>query len=155
MNILYPVVALNRDGTTELLYTKEAVCEFVRIHNVGATWELRSYRFNWMTRNRDYFTKVFNWILRDDRGRKLDPSDFPTTYDSSNCPWTKRWNQREKVKARAIEQGLPVPRTGKRKRRKCRCFEVCSGNKRERSAETVEENMKSNGYSLDNDSGEY
>jgi hypothetical protein len=146
MNILYPVVALNRDGTTELLYNHEEVCEFVRKRRVGATWELRTYRRLYFRGEfiRDYFTKSFDWILRDDLGRKLDPDYFPTTYSVGY--WSKRWEKRQEDKSHAAEVGLPIPGTGKRKRRKCRCLEACSGNKRQRSAETVEENMRNNGF---------
>jgi hypothetical protein len=146
MNILYPVVAINRDGTTELLYNYEEVCAFVRTHRVGNTWEFHTYRavYSRGEFTRDYFTKFFDWILRDDRGRKLSPNDFPTTYSVGY--WSDRWEKRQEEKRHAAETGLPIPGTGKRKRRRCRCLEACSGNKRQRAAETVDENMRSNGF---------
>lgn len=72
MRYLFPVIALNRDGDTCLLYTVQEVRDFVSGRKVGAEWT--TFDIGHYT----YFGKSIanDWILRDDRGRPVDYKDF-------------------------------------------------------------------------------
>ena len=110
MNYLFPVTAINRDGTTRVLDTVADVLAFVHSIpttryaqvRVGQEWLNYDPRWSWLTTN-----AVDNeWILRDDRGRPVDFNDFIPA-DSRN--WKKR---RRNKRGNFIFRDGPVPGRG-------------------------------------------
>ncbi len=152
MNILYPVIAVNRDGVTIVLDTIEDVRNFIRGKKVGvyfleSTWvwgkDRRPIRGSHGGLSVGYYTpKEHDWILRDDRGRKVDPREKPITREYD---WV---DDRLRSRQHAAAKGLPIPGIRKRKRRKCHCIESCGGSHNDaRSARiTVDINCEENDF---------
>lgn len=152
MKILYPVVASNRDGKTCLLYTAEEVKAFRVGRKVSVEWRYYPFGFgyDWRVKNYQWSYRLedkfedFDWILRDDRGRPVDPN-LPPFRD--NHGYNHRYGEKRIAEIRAAaEKGLPIPGLRRYKRRKCHCYEYCGGNKRSRTQETVYQNALSNDF---------
>lgn len=108
MRYTFPIIAINRDGNTHLLYTVQEVLNFVystRQHrwggyNVGQYWT--DYASSWdRYKNNGHHNE---WILRDDRGCVVDWNEF--------VPPRENWKNRKGV--HTFRDG-PVPhRCGRR-----------------------------------------
>ena len=73
MRYLFPIIALNRDGDTYLLYSPQEVRDFVASTGrynprVGGDW----FAYNPLSFYRTGDVVENLWILRDDRGRPVD-----------------------------------------------------------------------------------
>ena len=151
MEILYPVTAIHRGGKTVVLDNVEAIRDFVRNKKVGPEWSALAWTFghDWQTRLYSaghYGNSVDNdWILRDDRGRSVDPRADPITY-TVRFVWERISRSRT-----AAAKGLPIPHTGKRKRRKhggCHC-DYCTSISKKRALNILtdaENNARENEY---------
>jgi hypothetical protein len=113
MNYTYPLIAINIDGSTILLYTREEVLNFIDKygiwndhHRVWASW------WDWQAGIHHGEYHYYPWIVRDDRGKKVNHRDF---YDA---PSWKRYNEYQAKIRFFADKGLPIPRTGKRKWRR-------------------------------------
>lgn len=158
MQYQFPLTAINRKGETRIFNDAESFRKFAfdRTNGgVGAYWmEARGY----FGTDRNKLIRVYqestirerwypsgvknNWIVRDNRGRPVDSQDFYVPYV---WPHGYRWTaERQK----AAENGLPIPGTGKRRRRKCHCREACGGSHRDARYrdETAAENAAQNGF---------
>lgn len=116
MDYKYPITAINRDRTTLVLYSIDDVRAFVKKYGWwGKEWQKSwfwydyGYRnahpsipWNWSRRNEPV---LYEWIMRDDWGRKVDPLHF----DFSDNSW--RTKRLKKIR-HAEENGLPIPGTG-------------------------------------------
>lgn len=157
MKYLFPLVATNRDGKTRIFNDADSFRKFAfdRTNGgVGAYWmEARDF-FGKTTnlfrihhestiRDRWYRSAVKNaWIVRDDRGRPVDKNEFIV---QDNRSYNYRWSEERQ---QAADLGLPIPGTGKRRKRKCHCIEVCGGNHRDAryASETPEVNAEQNDF---------
>ena len=113
MEYKYPLTAINKDGKTIMLYSFEEVRAFVKKNGWwGETWVKYWFWYdygarnphpstprNWNRRNDPVY---YDWIIRDDWGRKVKPTDF----DFSNNEWRSR---RLKEIRHAEALGLPIP----------------------------------------------
>ena len=157
MKYLFPLVATNRDGQTRIFNDAASFRAFAfdRTNGgVGAYWmEARDFFGNRRQlfriyeestiRERWYRSGVKNtWIVRDDRGRPVDKDEFIV---KDTRRYSYRWTEERQ---KAAEQGLPIPGTGKRRKRKCHCIEVCGGNHRDARYrdETPQVNAEQNGF---------
>ena len=132
MDIIYPVTAISRDGNTRVLNNLAELRTFCRAHGaVGPEWThyncgpLARYRMD---------GHPMAWILRDDRGRPVDPrKDFDNDrfydYGDRIVYYNYGGNRRASFAGRndvhrAMELGLPIPGVHKRNRRKSkhRCY---------------------------------
>ena len=73
MHYLYPLVATSRTGETRLLYTREAYYAFLSNKVIGERFTRSIRKFNHWTRVYEWLDVEVDWILRDDRGRVVDP----------------------------------------------------------------------------------
>ena len=75
MEYLYPLIATDRDGKTELFYDADSFREFAlhRCAKVGGRWAVTEYRWS------NTVVVENDWIVRDDRGRPVDIDDFRVT----------------------------------------------------------------------------
>ena len=111
MEYKYPLTAINRTGKTIVLYTFEEVRVFKSKHGWwGEDWIKSWYwhgnrvshpsvPWNW---NRLSDPVYYDWIIRDDWGRKVKPTDF----DFSN---NARLEKHYKAIRHAEALGLPIP----------------------------------------------
>ena len=102
MNYLYPLNAIDTEGRVILLYTVDAVYDFIKKN--GRFYDRRYYRF-YNYRNYVSEKRVSEWIVRDDRGRIVKYEDFPIDYE-------KYYNRRRKEIREIVVKGLPIPGTG-------------------------------------------
>ena len=134
MDIFYPVTAINRDGNTRVLDTEDALHDFCRkTKDVGPEWAYYPVFATWAYSKMPVGGYPMAWILRDDRGRPVDPrKDFACGSEVSGAylyyfgRGGAYISRRDDVR-HAMEKGLPIPGTRKRKRRKCHCPTVCGG----------------------------
>lgn len=106
MQYLYPLIAIHISGETILLYTNEAVLDFIkkygRFHDHHVWWWGRFSNGVYLSTK-----EIHPWIVRDDRGRIVKYDDVcykHKPYDG--------WNKRN-AEIRAIAaKGLPIPYTG-------------------------------------------
>ena len=140
MNIFYPVTAINRNGSTCILDNENALREFCQEHKtVGPEWSYYPSHatFTWAYRDMPVGGYPMTWILRDDSGHPVDPHkdlDFRSDISGTYLYYFGRggaYISRRKDVRRAIEKGLPIPGTRKRKRRKCQCRPNCGGSVQE------------------------
>lgn len=107
MKYTYPLIAINIDTSTILLYTREDVIAF--IDKYGKWHEHHRYWHSWYDwklgiRYGEYL--IHEWIVRDDRGRKVDHRDFFENYSFY-------YYNKSMAKIRSYaEKGLPIPGTG-------------------------------------------
>jgi len=106
MEYLYPLVATHRNGNTELLYSFDAVQQFIKKY--GRFHEYHKHSF-YDFRSHGFITSYYDWIVRDDRGRKVTCDEFITN------GYGVRWHKRQAELRHYAELGLPIPRTGCRK----------------------------------------
>lgn len=114
MKYKYPLTAINRDRTTVLLYTVDDVRKFVAKNGWwGEEWQKNwlwynsygvrnphpSVPWNWNRRDEPI---QYNWIIRDEYGCKVKPTDF----DFSNNTWR---SERLKKIRHTEALGLPIP----------------------------------------------
>ena len=123
-NYLFPLNAIHKDGHVVLLYTLDEVYAFIRKY--GKFHEYRtssgerivSYKYDYSQPRAwsryipvyEYFTVVNDWIVRDDRGRRVKYDDIPSRH--SNYDY---YNSRRAELRKFAEKGLPIPGTGCRK----------------------------------------
>ena len=120
MEYKYPITAINRDRSTLLLYTVDDIRKFVKKNGWwGEEWQ-RTWHWwhSYGVRNphpsipwnygRLTEPTFYQWIMRDEWGRKVRPTDF----DFSDRSWRDR---RLKEIRHAEALGLPIP--GQRHRR--------------------------------------
>lgn len=104
MKYLYPLNAIHVDGHTILLYTQDDVDKFVREYGVWYDIHTEHY-YDWSAplgyRQR---CRINNWIVRDDRGRKVKFEDVQRPRDTR-----RHWLEAQRV---AAAKGLPIPGTG-------------------------------------------
>lgn len=104
MNYLYPLTAIHIDGETILLYSNNAVLDFIKKY--GRFTE-RHVEWYYDYHSLTFRKKANGWIVRDDRGRVVKYDDV--CYQHQTYDW---YNERN-AKVRAIaEKGLPIPYTG-------------------------------------------
>lgn len=114
MKILFPVIALHRDGKTVVLDNLDLLRDFVRGKSVGPEWNYTwAYDYNYRVMRYVYgeYGPQNDWILRDDAGRPVDP---PAPICVKGGWWQRRMNE----VAQAAAKGLPIPRTGYRRGRR-------------------------------------
>lgn len=103
MKYLYPILAVNLSGKTQLFYSFEEVRNFCHKNKVGLYWEPAPFCGS----SRLYAGTVANeWILRDDCGRLAKPEDFIESREE----WHKRWKKNRRGK-HEYRNG-PVPHAG-------------------------------------------
>lgn len=111
MEYKYPLTAIHKSGKTNMLYTFDEVRAFKLKHGWwGEHWQKNwSWVFERVTHpsipyfwNRKDEPLNYDWIIRDDWGRKVKPTDF----DFSNNDWRER---RLKKIRHAAALGLPIP----------------------------------------------
>lgn len=102
MNYLYPLNAISPEGRVILLYTVDAVYDFIKKNG-----RFHEHRYYWIYDFGNYVNKkhVSEWIIRDDRGRIVKYEDFPINYE-------KYYNRRRKEIREIAAKGLPIPGTG-------------------------------------------
>lgn len=95
----YPINALHKTGENFLIYTEEELRKFIYSHMVGEYFTSSAYNYiqSWWI-----VSGPAEWILRDDFGKRVDPTKFKPVY--------KRYVNKQKLVA--IEKGLPIPYTG-------------------------------------------
>lgn len=117
MDYLYPLNAIHRDGHVELLYTIDDVHTFIkkygRFYEKHKYWYRRYIGYQYINDRmyplHEHVEGYHPWIVRDDRGCVVKYEDV-SFRDYS--PYYAKYN----AKIRKIAaQGLPIPRTGKRK----------------------------------------
>lgn len=150
MKILFPVIATHRDGDTVLLYDLMELSSFVRGRRVGSNWfGIPSTRFGIPT-YRALEVVQYDWILRDDAGRPIDwcAVDLPELpnwrFGGFYATRYKYYAKRRKELQNAIDKGLPIPGTGKRKRGRhsCRCDYCLSSTKKRDLAKLISKETK-------------
>lgn len=115
-NYLFPLNAIHKDGTVILLYTLDEVYAFIRkygkFHEYRTSTKSTSeyyydralgglrHKYSWVTTEND-------WIVRDDRGRRVKYDDIPSRH--SNYDY---YNSRRAEIRKIAEKGLPIPGTG-------------------------------------------
>ena len=117
MEYKYPLTAINRDRSTVILYTFEDVRAFYKKNGWwGEEWQ-RTWCYWWSYGVRNPHPSIpwnysrhteptyYQWIIRDEWGRKVKPTDF----DFSDNTWREK---RYKKIRHAEELGLPIPGTG-------------------------------------------
>jgi len=114
MEYKYPITAINRDRSTLLLYTIDDIRAFVKKNGWwGEEWQrTRCWWYSYGVRNphpgipwnwnRRTEPTYYQWIMRDEWGRKVKPTDF----DFSDRSW--RDKHLKKIR-HAEELGLPIP----------------------------------------------
>ena len=91
-DILLPIVATSWTGESRLFYDLDAFSEFARA-NRG---RIEEHFLNWMSRydrltgNYVRVARVADWIVRDDRGRFVDPARFQPTLDEHYAAMARR-----------------------------------------------------------------
>lgn len=116
MEYKYPLTAISRDGSTIMLYTFDDVRAFYKKNGWwGEDWQ-RTWCY-WQSykniKNRNHPSVPWNysryteptqyqWIIRDEWGRKVNPTDF----NFSKTTW---WDERMKKVHHAAALGLPIP----------------------------------------------
>lgn len=118
MQYLYPINAIYKDSKTVILLNdEEAVKHFIGQHNTWRKKNVNEYRKSidakYIYAGRampryEYITHIYDWILRDDRGRVVVLKDFEEVRVSY-------WRHRDEAIQNAMKKGLPIPHTGKRK----------------------------------------
>lgn len=110
----YPLVAIRNDGTTITAHTPEEACAFNRLRP-GHCHVERILYIAAMGRDGPIWRESavhHEWIVRDDHGRIVLHEDLPST-DAPRSGWLRR----RLVEAQeAAKRGLPIPRTGRRRR---------------------------------------
>lgn len=105
MEYLYPLNAINRDGSVILLYSKDDVYKFIAKYGIWEDYHKYTARYyDPDTRQVSYHVSYREWIVRDDRGRKVKFEDVRRPRDTRQY-----WKQAQRD---AAAKGLPIPGTG-------------------------------------------
>ncbi len=115
MTYTYPLVATHRDGHTELFYTAHDAGHFFRTHTLGHQHYERVHEARFINGLTHYVAryKIYDWILRDDRGREVMHADIAPNYVEPKTAWTRRCALAQKA---INTYGQSVPHLRKRKR---------------------------------------
>ena len=105
MEYLYPLNAIHIDGEVLLLYTYDEVKNFARKHGKWSESHV-DYYYNFVF-HRFVRERRNIWIVRDDRGRKVNYDDI--IYN--DAPW-QYYNRRRAAIRKVAQRGLPIPGTG-------------------------------------------
>ncbi len=130
MEYQFPLTAIHRNGTTRVFNDAKSFLEFTRDRsngNIGGFWAETHMHWNgnrkmlrlYSESSLDWWTGVQNdWIVRDDYGRPVDKSKIVLP-DGEVFPvqgyWNKRFARQKEAVAHAMEKGLPIPGTRKRR----------------------------------------
>ena len=107
MKYQYPLQAIHNNGYVILLHSIEDVVQFLQDYGRWEDKHIIIYDVGFTHRS-----IITNWIVRDDLGQIVNADDWINQFYPKRISY---WERRCRKIAQAMELGLPIPGTGRRK----------------------------------------